>query len=108
MENLFSYYYYEASRGAGVQSVTVKPTGCEFDPHSRGWNIYLNLYFQFFALVSGRSAALSSATGHAMPPEFGGKWALLCAGYSVKLIFLSLLVERSSEVCVLCKAWFVL
>ena len=25
----------EANRGAGAQSVTVKPTGCGFDPHSR-------------------------------------------------------------------------
>ena len=25
----------EASRGAEAQSVTVKPTGCWFDPHSR-------------------------------------------------------------------------
>ena len=27
--------YGEASRGAVSQSVTVKPTGCGFDPHSR-------------------------------------------------------------------------
>ena len=45
----------------------------------------------------GESAALSSATQHAMPPEIGEKWeteylntrlplpTLLCAGYSVKL-----------------------
>ena len=26
---------YEASRGAAASSVTVKSTGCEFDPHSR-------------------------------------------------------------------------
>ena len=26
---------FEASRGAAAQSVTVKPTGCGFDPHSR-------------------------------------------------------------------------
>ena len=25
----------EASRDAGAQSVTVEPTGCGFDPHSR-------------------------------------------------------------------------
>ena len=42
----------ETSRGTVAQSVTVKPTGCEFDPHSRRCNIYLNLYFPFFALVS--------------------------------------------------------
>ena len=65
---------FEASRGAVAQSVTVKQIGCGFDPHSKRWNIYLNLYFHFFALVSKQSAALSSATQHAMPPEFGRKW----------------------------------
>ena len=55
----------EASRGAGAQGVTVKLTVCGFDPHSRRCNIYLNLYFYFFALVSRTSAALSSATQHA-------------------------------------------
>ena len=80
---------FEASRGAGAQSVTVKPTGCGFDLRSRRWNIYLILYFHFFALVSQ----------HAMPPELGRKWwteclntrfplpTLLCPGYSVKLFF---------------------
>ena len=93
-----------ASRGAAARGVTVKPTACGFDPHSRRWNIYLNLYFHFFALVSRLSAVLSSVTQHAMPPEFGRKWGteclntkfplptLLCAGYSVKLIFFLLLV----------------
>ena len=50
--------------------------------------------------MSRLSTALSSATQHAMPPEFGRKWeteclntrftlpTLLCAGYSVKLIFI--------------------
>ena len=78
------------SGGAGAESVTVKPPGCEFD-RSLLENIYLNLYFHFFAL-------LSSATQHAMPSEFGREWGteclttrfplptLLCAGYSVKLI----------------------
>ena len=33
---LYHYYYcLEASRGAAAQSVTVKLTGCGFDPHSR-------------------------------------------------------------------------
>ena len=59
----------------------------------------LKFYFHFFALVSRLSAALSSASQYAMPPEFGRKWGthclntrfslptLLCAGYSVKLIW---------------------
>ena len=42
----------EASRGAGAQSVTVNATCCGFDPHSKKLNISLNLYFNFFALVS--------------------------------------------------------
>ena len=90
--------FFEASRGTAARSVTVKPTGCGFDPHSRRCNIYLNLYFHFLALVSRTSAALSSTTQQAMPAEFGRKWGteclntrfplptLLCAGYSVKLI----------------------
>ena len=32
----------EASGGAVARGVTVKPTGCGFDPHSRRGNIYLN------------------------------------------------------------------
>ena len=66
--------FIEASRGSGAQSVTVKPTGCGFDvPHSIR-NIYLNLYFHFFVLVSRHSAALISATQDVMLPEFGRKW----------------------------------
>ena len=54
-----------------------------------------NLILSFHRSGGGK-ALLSSATQHAMPPEFGGKWGtecfntrfpvpnLLCAGYSVK------------------------
>ena len=77
---------YEARRGAVAQSVTVKPTGCGFDSHSRRLNIYLNLYFHFFALVSRQNAALSSATSNVMPPEFGRKWGTEC----LTLVFLCL------------------
>ena len=57
-----------------------------------------SIYNSLFNTMSRLSAALSSATQHAMPPEFGRKWGtkclntrfplrtLLCAGYSVKLI----------------------
>ena len=73
----------------------------EFDSHSRQLNIYLYLYFNFFALVSSQRAVLSSTTQQAMPPEFSWKWGtewlnigfllptLLCAGYSVKVFFLN-------------------
>ena len=66
----------------------------------------LNLYFHFFALLSRLSVALSSATQHAMPSEFGRKWGteclntrfslptLLYAGYSVKLIYLFILFKN--------------
>ena len=47
-------------------------------PHSRIWNIYLNLYFHFFALVWRQSAVLSSATQHAIHPDFGTKWEMEC------------------------------
>ena len=56
-----------------VANVTVNMTGCGFDLHSRKRNIYFNLYLNFFALVSRQTAALSSATQHAIPPESGGK-----------------------------------
>ena len=77
----------EASRGA--QSVTAKSTGCGFDPCLRRRNIY----FHFFALASRQTAALSSTTQLAKPPELGGKLKarklpnLLYTGYSVKLKF---------------------
>ena len=97
--NSETYHTFGASRGAAARSVTVKLNDCGFDPQIRRWNIYLNLYFNFFAQVSILSAALNSATQHAMPPEFCRKWGteclntrlplptLLSAGYSVKLIF---------------------
>ena len=31
----YNKFLKEASRGAAAQSVTVKPIGCGFDPHSR-------------------------------------------------------------------------
>ena len=58
--------------------------------------------------MSRQSAALSSVTQHAMPPELGGKWGteclntrfplltLLCAGYSVKLIFFATWDEHTA------------
>ena len=109
----------EASLGSAARSVTVKPTGCGFDPHWRRWNIYLNLYFHFFALVSRLSAVLSSATQHAMPPELGTKWGteclnirfppltLLWAGYSVKLIRFNSLesYDKQDIRCTLCFWW---
>ena len=95
----------EANRGAGDCSVTAIPTGCGLDPHSRRWNIYLNLYFHFFALVSRQSAALSSATQHAMPPEFGWKWGTLgslCLSCYVRNTawswFISKLAKKISQV----------
>ena len=63
----------EAGRGAGAQNVTVKSTGCWFDPHSRKWNMYLHLYFHSFDLVSRQNTAFSSAIQQAMPAELGGK-----------------------------------
>ena len=56
------------------KKLALNATGCRYDSHSRKCNIYLNLYFHFFALVSRQSAALSSATQHAMRPKFDGNW----------------------------------
>ena len=50
--------------------VSVSATVCGFYYNSRKTNIS---YFNFFALVPRQNAAMSSATQHAMPPEFGGK-----------------------------------
>ena len=58
-------------RGAGAQDVTVKSTGCGFDPQSRKCYIDLNVYFHFFALDSRQSTAFA-------PPKFGGKWGTEC------------------------------
>ena len=64
--------------------VTIKPIGCGTttgsveEPLWRKLNIYLNLYFHFFAFVSRQSAALSSAPQHAMTPEIGGKCGTEC------------------------------
>ena len=65
---------------------------------TRGDEIFIYIYiFISSPWYRGETAALNSATQHAMPPEIGGKWGteglntrfplptLLCAGYSVKL-----------------------
>ena len=44
----YLFLFYEASRDAEAQSVTVNATGCGFDLRSRK----RNLYFHFFALVT--------------------------------------------------------
>ena len=71
-------FQFEASRGAGAQNVILSATGCEFDRRSGKWNIYLNLYCHFIALVSRRSVAFSSTTQHAMPSEFREKRGTEC------------------------------
>ena len=57
ISRLFSYnklVFYEASRGAGIQSLPVKMTGCVFDSHPRKFNIYLNyvrINYEFKAIL---------------------------------------------------------
>ena len=106
---IFSFIYiFPASCGARAQSVTVNVTGCGFEPRSGKWNIYLNLCFHFFTLLSKQSAASSSATQHAMPSKFDG-WTeclntrlplptLLCAGCSVKLIFIYIFAHTTLRI----------
>ena len=66
--------------------MTAKSTGSGFDPssnESRTRNIYLNLYFHFFALVSRQSAALSSLAKMRRIPFSGAKefaWNALISG----------------------------
>ena len=61
------FYFPEVSRGAAARSVTVKPSSCGFDPHSRRLNIYLKFIFPF--LRSGvkvkRSVKFCYSTGNA-------------------------------------------
>ena len=83
----FKIAYFKCEKVCSKE-LTIKSAGYGFDSHLRMWNIYLHLYFHFFALVSRQSAVLSS----------GGKWetefltfflpTMLCAGFSVKLFFL--------------------
>ena len=93
---------YEASRGAGAQSVPVNRLVVGSIP-TRGDEIFIYIYIFISSLwCRGESAALSSATQHAIPPEINGKWGmeclnirfpmptLLCARYSVKLKKMSL------------------
>ena len=58
---------FEATRGAAAQSVTVKPTGCGFDPHSRRRNIYLKFIFPILrsGVEAKRSVELCHSTRNA-------------------------------------------
>ena len=46
-QNFIQWNGDKGSRGGGHKCVTVNVSGCEFDPHSRKWNIYLNVYLNF-------------------------------------------------------------
>ena len=58
--NNFTTYFFTWGQWRSSTRCDCKTNGCGFDPHSR------------------LSAALSSATQHAMPPEFGRKWGTEC------------------------------
>ena len=86
------------SLGAAARGVTVKTDWLWVRSPLEDMKYLFNFIFQFLRSGVEISAALSSATQHAMPPEFDRKWEteclntrfllpiLLCAGYSVKLI----------------------
>ena len=59
----------EASRDARTQVCpnVIYAAGCEFNSHSRKWNMYLNLHCISSLWCRGESVALSSATQHAKP-----------------------------------------
>ena len=83
--------------------MTVESTGCGFDPNSRKRNIYLNLYFHFFALKSEVKSGVefrhSTRNTSQIRQKVGNGVSylltytrfplptLLTAGYSVKLFF---------------------
>ena len=52
--------------------------------------------FHFFALMSSQSAAFNSATQHAMPPEFGGKWGVEC--HNTKMQYSVLKAEAEKKI----------
>ena len=93
--NKYIKFLWETSRGACAQSVTVKSTGCGFDPHSRKWNIYT---FIFPFLRSGVEAKRDVECRHSTRNASRTWWnwrteclnsrfplpTLLCAGYSIK------------------------
>ena len=67
-------FIFKASRGAGAQNVPVNRLVLGSIP-TRGDEIFIYIYIFISSLWSrGESAALSSATQHAMPPEIGRKW----------------------------------
>ena len=75
--------------------VTVKPTGYGFDSQWRRENIYLNLFFTGFEAKRGGEFCHSTHNAS----RIGRKWGtvclntrfplptLLCAGYSMKVIY---------------------
>ena len=64
------------SRGAGAQSVTVKPNSCG---PTRGDEIFIQIYISISSLwYRGKALELSSAIQHGMPPELGRKWGTEC------------------------------
>ena len=65
-------------RGAVAQSVPVNRLVVGSIP-TRGDEIFIYIYIFISSLwCRGESAALSSATQHAMPPEIGRKWGTEC------------------------------
>ena len=88
-----------ASRGAAAQSMTIKPTGCGFDPHSRRWNFYLKFIFPFlrsgvevkrgveFCHLTRKASRIRQKVGNGVSYTKFPLPTLLWVGYSVKLIY---------------------
>ena len=99
--NFLTFWLNRPDVAPGHKCGTINATDCGLDPHSTKWNIYLNLYSHFFALVLRQSAALSATQRgqpintqcHQNSAENGEHCLntrfLLCAGNSVKLIFIN-------------------
>ena len=78
--------------------LTVKPTGCGFDLHSRRWNIYIKRIFPFLRSgveakrdveschLTRNTSRIRQKVGNGLSYTRFPLLTLLCAGYSVKLI----------------------
>ena len=62
----------------GCKCVNGNATGCGFEEMKYMFKFIFSFLLRSLVLVLRQSAALSSATQHVMPREFGGKWGSEC------------------------------
>ena len=79
----------------GAQNVTVKPSGCEFDPPLEEMKYLFKFLFPFLRSGVEAKCGVSSTT-----PESGGKWGTECLRHSVPLLrspCLHCLIQREAD-----------